>query len=82
MPQPRSLTPPEWIEIHRYWDKVEHILDHLLESDGRCGCDARFEDTRDWAMHLADELFPHRGVHPARPPRDYTPIDPFNEPDA
>ena len=57
----RSLTPPEWMEIHRYWDKVEQILDHM-RGPGGCMCGAKITDDPDWAIHLAKVLFPHRGV--------------------
>lgn len=56
----RALTPPEWMEIHRYRSKVSTILDHVRVSTGcRCGVAA---DEKGWAQHLADQLFPHRGV--------------------
>ena len=60
-PSPRALTPPEWMEVHRYWAKVDSIKAHVRVSGGcRCGIEA---DEQGWAEHLADQLFPHRGAH-------------------
>lgn len=63
--QGRALTPPQYIEIHRYWDKVEQILDHFRNADG-CTCGEKYNHDAEWAQHLADVLFPHRGVHDGR----------------
>lgn len=57
----RYLTPPQLMEINRYWDKVGQILDHVLTGK-RCRCGSNFAHHQEYAEHLADVLFPHRGV--------------------
>ena len=58
----RALTPPQWMEIHRYWAKVEQIKAHLRTAEG-CACGLALATDDYWAVHLADVLFPHRGAH-------------------
>lgn len=52
----RSLTPPEYQQIHRHNDAVVVLSEHTPKED-RCLCGLPLT-TIDWADHMADLLFP------------------------
>lgn len=52
----RSMTPPEYQQIHRHNDAVQTIAEHQPK-DGECMCGAQLTDLA-WAEHMADILFP------------------------
>lgn len=56
VPVYRSLTPPEYQQIHRHNDAVLVLANHMPK-DGECLCGAKLTDLA-WAEHMADLLFP------------------------
>lgn len=52
----RSLTPPEYQQIHRHNDAIETLMNHMPK-DGYCLCGIHLTDLA-WAEHAADILFP------------------------
>lgn len=52
----RSLTPPQYQALHRHYDAVSTLAEHMPK-EGECLCGAKLSDLA-WAEHMADILFP------------------------
>lgn len=52
----RTLTPPQYQQLHRHYDAINIIAEHMPKA-GKCRCGIKLTEIA-WAEHMAQILFP------------------------